>query len=132
MYFSIYNMYLWLRWPLLIIWFIICVCEANRTPFDLAEAESELVSGFNTEYSGGLFSLIFISEYGSIIFLRLLCLLFFGGFSYLFFLLIFVNRIFFIWIRGTFPRLRYFRLINLAWKKILFVIMYFFLISLIF
>jgi len=66
--------------PFVGVWFVICLCESNRSPFDLSEGESELVSGFNTEYRGGGFSLIFISEYGSIIFLGFLTsLLFFWG-----------------------------------------------------
>lgn len=59
---------------------MLCLAEANRTPFDLAEGESEIVSGFNVEYGGGLFALIFIREYGILIFLRFLSsLLFLGG-----------------------------------------------------
>jgi len=62
-------------------WFFLCLAEANRTPFDFSEGESELVSGFNVDYGGGLFSLIFICEYGIIIFLCFFdnCF-FFGGF----------------------------------------------------
>lgn len=53
-------------------WVIRCVAETNRTPFDFAEGESELVSGFNVEYGAGGFALIFMAEYGRIIFLRAL------------------------------------------------------------
>lgn len=56
------------------------LAESNRTPFDFAEGESELVSGFNTEYTGGGFALIFIAEYASILFLRgLFTVIFLGG-----------------------------------------------------
>ena len=58
--------------PLGIIWFVSRLAETNRTPYDFSEGESELVSGFNTEYSAGGFTLIFISEYASIIFMRFL------------------------------------------------------------
>jgi len=56
--------------PLLVLWLVSCVAETNRTPFDFAEGESELVSGFNIEYGGGGFALIFMAEYARIIFIR--------------------------------------------------------------
>ena len=63
-----------LKWalflPLVVIWLISCVAETNRTPFDFAEGESELVSGFNIEYGSLGFAIIFIAEYASIIFMR--------------------------------------------------------------
>lgn len=58
--------------PLLVLWLVSCVAETNRTPFDFAEGESELVSGFNVEYAGGGFALIFMAEYARILFLSLL------------------------------------------------------------
>jgi len=57
---------------MILIWLITILAETNRTPFDLTEGESELVSGYNTEYSGGQFSMIFISEYRIIIFMSIL------------------------------------------------------------
>jgi NADH-ubiquinone oxidoreductase chain 1 len=57
--------------PLITVWVVSCVAETNRTPFDFAEGESELVSGFNIEYGAGGFALIFIAEYARILFLRL-------------------------------------------------------------
>lgn len=66
--------------PLLIVWLVTLLAETNRTPFDLAEGESELVSGFNTEYGSGAFALIFIAEYTSILALRIIrSFLFFNG-----------------------------------------------------
>lgn len=59
-------------YPLRILWFIICLSERQRTPFDLAEGESELVSGFNTEFRASYFALLFLGEYMSIL---LMCML---------------------------------------------------------
>lgn len=65
---------------LFLIWFFSILAETNRTPFDLSERESELVSGFNIEYGGFEFALIFIAEYGNIIFIRVISrLIFLGG-----------------------------------------------------
>lgn len=85
---------------------LLCIAEANRTPFDLAEGESEIVSGFNIEYGGGLFAFIFIREYGIIIFLSFITSLFFLGGQNLIvktFLVCFI----FVWVRCAFPRVRY-------------------------
>jgi NADH-ubiquinone oxidoreductase chain 1 len=61
------------------IWFVSCLAETNRTPFDFAEGESELVSGFNIAYGGGGFALIFLAEYARILFICFLfCVLFLG------------------------------------------------------
>lgn len=62
-----------------LLWFASCLAERNRTPFDFAEGESELVSGFNTEYRGGGFALIFMAEYARILFLRALFSIIFLG-----------------------------------------------------
>ena len=70
-----YQVYIWfiiLSLPLSLVWFASCLAETNRTPFDFAEGESELVSGFNTEYRRGGFALIFIAEYSRILFIRVL------------------------------------------------------------
>jgi NADH-ubiquinone oxidoreductase chain 1 len=65
--------------PLSLVWIISCLAETNRTPFDFAEGESELVSGFNIEYGAGGFALIFLAEYASILFMRLLfCVILLG------------------------------------------------------
>lgn len=101
--------------PLFITWVILCIAESNRTPFDLAEGESELVSGFNVEYGGGIFALIFIAEYGIIIFIRALTAMFFIGRSLLLVKTILIC-ITFIWVRCAFPRVKYDKLINISWK----------------
>lgn len=89
------------------------MAESNRTPFDLAEGESEIVSGFNIEYGGGLFALIFIIEYGIIMFLRFItCFIFLGLRAPL--LKTFLVCFIFIWVRCCFPRVRYDKLIELC------------------
>ena len=65
--------------PLCLVWFASCLAETNRTPFDFAEGESELVSGFNTEYRAGGFALIFMAEYARILFMRVLFVIVFLG-----------------------------------------------------
>jgi NADH:ubiquinone oxidoreductase subunit H len=91
--------------------FIICVLvELGRTPFDYMESESELVSGFNTEYSSVSFVLLFLKEYGSLLFFSfLISTVFFYGY-FMFTVLIFSL---FIIIRSSYPRLRYDKLIGL-------------------
>lgn len=107
--------------PLLIIWLIRRVAESNRTPFDFSEGESELVSGFNTEYGGGGFAVIFMAEYGNIIRLRAYASLLFVGsrLNIVLRLVVFLFRIIWIWLRATLPRYRYDLLIRLAWKILL-------------
>nr|YP_010895248.1 NADH dehydrogenase subunit 1 [Psilota anthracina]WJW73813.1 NADH dehydrogenase subunit 1 [Psilota anthracina] len=123
--FYYYQMYMWfifLLYPLAFVWLIISLAETNRTPFDFAEGESELVSGFNVEYSSGSFALIFLSEYASILFMSMLfSLIFLGGnvFSFFFFLKLMFISFVFIWVRGTLPRFRYDKLMYLAWKVFL-------------
>jgi len=65
--------------PMFVLWLVSCVAETNRTPFDFSEGESELVSGFNVEYGGGQFALIFIAEYAMIMFFSVLSVAVFGG-----------------------------------------------------
>ena len=112
--------------PLFLVWFSRTLAETNRTPFDFAEGESELVSGFNTEYSGVTFALIFIAEYLNILIMSLFSSLLFmpcGSILILKDFLIIIYTIFFrilfIWIRGRLPRMRYDRLIGLTWKVFL-------------
>jgi len=108
--------------PLGYVWFISSLAETNRTPFDFAEGESELVSGFNVEYSRGGFALIFLAEYASILFIRILfSIVFLGGnlIDITFYLKLVFISFAFIWVRGTLPRFRYDKLIYLAWKRYL-------------
>uniref|UniRef100_A0AAU6PWS9 NADH-ubiquinone oxidoreductase chain 1 n=1 Tax=Ophiotreta durbanensis TaxID=3135534 RepID=A0AAU6PWS9_9ECHI len=115
--------------PLFVMWYISSLAETNRSPFDLAEGESELVSGYNVEYAGAPFALFFIGEYANIIIMNLLSvLLFLGGgspFSNIYFYVIFISVkvVFlvgvFLWVRASFPRVRYDQLMMLMWKGFL-------------
>nr|ANZ03371.1 NADH dehydrogenase subunit 1 [Pleuropoma jana] len=110
----------------LVMWLISCIAETNRAPFDFAEGESELVSGFNVEYGGIGFTLIFMAEYANILFMSFMTsLIFLGGcwffidsFVFLMLKTYFVS-IFFVWVRASFPRFRYDLLMNLMWKSFL-------------
>lgn len=121
--------------PMFIIFFISALAECNRTPFDLPEAESELVAGFFTEHSGMIFVFFFLGEYCSIVLMSTLTgILFFGGYNIP---ELFVNETFinlqsivlglktcvfaflFVWFRATLPRLRYDQLIVFRWTGML-------------
>nr|YP_010737567.1 NADH dehydrogenase subunit 1 [Ctenocephalides orientis]WEQ71702.1 NADH dehydrogenase subunit 1 [Ctenocephalides orientis] len=123
--FNIFQKYIWfifILWPLGLIYFVSSLAETNRTPFDFSEGESELVSGFNVEYGGGGFALIFLAEYASILFMSFMfCLMFLGGdyLSIMFFIKLVFLSFTFIWVRGTLPRYRYDKLMYLAWKSFL-------------
>jgi len=110
---------IWFIFPLFpsfVMFLISSIAETNRAPFDLTEGESELVSGFNVEYSSMSFALFFLAEYGHIIFASFfLNNLFFGGFWFVWLFFVF----FFIWIRTSYPRLRYDQLMYLLWKDFL-------------
>nr|QMP96769.1 NADH dehydrogenase subunit 1 [Eratyrus mucronatus] len=120
-----YQEYVWFiffSFPLFFCWFSSCLAETNRSPFDFAEGESELVSGFNVEYSSGGFAFIFLSEYMNIIFMSLLCCIMFLGcdlYSILFFIKLTFLVFSFIWVRGTLPRYRYDKLMYLTWSMFL-------------
>jgi len=110
--------------PVLVIWFISTVAETNRAPFDFVEGESELVSGFNVEYAGGGFAVLFIFEYSNILFLAVFSASAFLGGCWLLGLCIdlvlCLKCLFFsslvVALRGSYPRLRYDKLMILAWK----------------
>jgi len=114
-----------------VIYLVSAVAETNRTPFDLVEAETELVGGFHTEYSGLRFGLFFIAEYLNMIVVACIAtLLFLGGWNPVFGLGFIPGIVWFvakaalfifmyIWLRTTLPRLRYDRLMALGWKFLL-------------
>nr|YP_010554658.1 NADH dehydrogenase subunit 1 [Hydropsyche formosana]UYO79291.1 NADH dehydrogenase subunit 1 [Hydropsyche formosana] len=115
-----YMMMFFLLIPISMSMFVTLLAECNRTPFDFSEGESELVSGFNIEYGGSEFALIFLAEYSMILFLSFIYVLFFfmysGVYSYMFFLKISLISFLFIWVRGMLPRFRYDKLMYLTWK----------------
>jgi NADH-quinone oxidoreductase subunit H len=130
------RLHLWFIFPGLVsffIYFVAGIAETNRNPFDLPEAESELVSGFNTEYSGIKFAFYFLGEYTAMIVISSIAVtLFFGGWlapfphlfpalrvipGFLWFLAKVGVFIFcYIWFRSTFPRYRFDQLMTLGWK----------------
>ena len=111
------------------IFMLTALAETNRAPFDLPEAEAELVAGFHTEYSSMKFGLFFLGEFANVITISCIAVtLFLGGWNgpgpdALKFLWFFAKLgallFFFIWVRWTFPRLRYDQLMNLGWKVLL-------------
>lgn len=114
-----------IKQPLGFLLYITCaIAETNRAPFDLPEAESELVAGYHTEYSSMRFSMFFISEYANMLAVSAVAVtLFFGGWSGPFFPPIFwflakilVFMFVYIWLRATFPRFRYDQLMDFGWK----------------
>ncbi|MCY4319877.1 MAG: NADH-quinone oxidoreductase subunit NuoH [Alphaproteobacteria bacterium] len=120
--------------PMLIVFFVSTLAETNRLPFDLPEAEAELVAGYNVEYSGMTFALFFLGEYSNMILMSAMTvILFLGGwlspipydpftlipgivwFALKTALVLFI----FLWVRATFPRYRYDQLMRLGWKVFL-------------
>ena len=124
--FRVKSQMVFFSFPMVLIlapWAVTVVAELNRTPFDFAEGESELVSGFNVEYGSDKFAIIFLAEYGIIYTFSILTAIFFAGVHALpcwstavvgIFLGFFV-----IWLRTTLPRFRYDLLILLSWKTLL-------------
>nr|WIW40802.1 NADH dehydrogenase subunit 1 [Bathymodiolus septemdierum] len=110
--------------PLFMVWLISMLAETNRAPFDFVEGESELVSGFNVEYSSGGFALIYMAEYSNMLFNSLFTCAMFLGSSDMFMVSQAWGFLFlFLWARGTFPRFRYDMLMSLAWKTFLGVVL---------
>ena len=122
------------HFPMFVIFFISTLAETNRAPFDLPEAEAELVAGYNVEYSSMSFGLFFLGEYGNMILMSsMTTILFLGGWlppmdletlkiipGYIWFLLKVSFLLFvFLWVRATLPRYRYDQLMSLGWKLFL-------------
>lgn len=106
-----------------LIYFVSAVAETNRAPFDIPEAESELIAGFHTEYSGMRFSLFFLAEYTNMVIVSMVATtLFLGGYHgpilpgfVWFFLKVYFLIFVMMWFRWTFPRMRFDQLMNFAW-----------------
>nr|YP_009057601.1 NADH dehydrogenase subunit 1 [Gononemertes parasita]AGZ63901.1 NADH dehydrogenase subunit 1 [Gononemertes parasita] len=134
-FFFFQSFYFWvffLLFPIFYIWLVTVLAETNRAPFDFAEGESELVSGFNIEYGGGAFALLFLAEYGSILIMCIFSSVFFVGsfFGFLFIMLFAGGLSFlFLWVRGSVPRMRYDQLMGLTWKSFLPVSLFFLFFS---
>jgi len=126
--------YVWPMFPMFILFLVSALAETNRLPFDLPEAESELVAGYNVEYSSMPFSLFFLGEYANMILISSFAtILFLGGWlspinnaffnaipGLIWFLLKVLFILFwFIWVRATLPRYRYDQLMRLGWKVFL-------------
>nr|AXS65510.1 NADH dehydrogenase subunit 1 [Elateroidea sp. 8 KM-2017] len=100
------------------------LAETNRSPYDFAEGESELVSGFNVEYSGGGFAILFMAEYSNILFMSVLITNFMMGgdyWTFMFYLKLVIISFLIIWVRGTLPRFRYDKLMFMVWKVYLMI-----------
>ncbi len=127
-----HHWYIWPFFPMFVIFFISAMAETNRAPFDLPEAEAELVAGYQVEYSSMAFGLFWLGEYGNILLMcALTSVLFFGGWQAPFPALDFIPGViwmvlkiiffFFIfaWVKATVPRYRYDQLMRLGWKVFL-------------
>lgn len=126
-----HQWYVWPLLPLFLVYFISGVAETNRSPFDVAEGESEIVAGFHVEYSGMTFAVFFLAEYANMILIAgLASVLFLGGWQaplpvaalevipglVWFVLKTCFMLFFFLWFRATFPRYRYDQIMRLGWK----------------
>nr|QDX18003.1 NADH dehydrogenase subunit 1 [Bothriechis schlegelii]QDX18004.1 NADH dehydrogenase subunit 1 [Bothriechis schlegelii] len=122
--------HLWLlfaSWPLAMMWFTSTLAETNRSPFDLTEGESELVSGFNLEFSAGPFALLFLAEYTNILLMNTLSAMMFLNpgtsnpelFTTNLMTKTMIMTTLFLWIRASYPRFRYDQLMHLLWKQYL-------------
>nr|QXU57587.1 NADH dehydrogenase subunit 1 [Calotes emma] len=128
--FSTTQEYTWTAatsWPIMLMWFASTIAETNRTPFDLTEGESELVSGFNVEYTGGMFALFFLAEYSNILMMNTLSTIMFlspqqkdtNTFTMNLMMKTVLLTMGFVWIRTAYPRFRYDQLMHLLWKQFL-------------
>jgi NADH-quinone oxidoreductase subunit H len=116
--------FIFLILPISVVFYISLIAETNRAPFDLPEAEAEIVAGYNLEYSSLIFALFFLGEYGNIFLMSIIfSLLFLGGWTFFFYnswiILIFKSLLscfFFILIRATLPRYRFDQLIMCNWQ----------------
>jgi NADH-quinone oxidoreductase subunit H len=127
------NWYILSQWPAFAIFMIAGIAETNRAPFDLPEAETELVAGYHTEYSGIRFAMFFLGEYIHVVAVSAMAVtLFFGGWHgfapdflpWLWPIVWFTLKTalfvyLFVWLRATLPRLRYDRLMWLGWKRLI-------------
>lgn len=127
------NWFIWSQWPAFLIFLVAGIAETSRAPFDLPEAESELVAGFHTEYSGIRFAMFFLGEYIHVVVISAMAVtLFFGGWQgpvadflpwlwpvFWFTLKTALFVYLFVWLRATLPRLRYDRLMWLGWKRLI-------------
>lgn len=128
---GLHQWYIWPLLPLFLVYFISGVAETNRSPFDVAEGESEIVAGFHVEYSGLAFMIFFVAEYINMILIATLAaILFLGGWQAPFDIAPFnwippvfwlfgkvaILLFFFLWFRATFPRYRYDQIMRLGWK----------------
>jgi NADH-quinone oxidoreductase subunit H len=129
------HWYIFYHLPAFLIFLLAGVAETNRPPFDLAEADTELVGGYHTEYSGIKFAMFFLAEYLHVVTISALAvLLFLGGWNgvtpnlpvlgWIWPLLWFVAKVFFfvflfVWLRATLPRLRYDKLMAVGWRVLI-------------
>ncbi|MGA9164795.1 MAG: NADH-quinone oxidoreductase subunit NuoH [Thiobacillus sp.] len=124
---GVLQWYIWPLFPLFMVYLIAGVAETNRSPFDVAEGESEIVAGFHVEYSGMAFAVFFLAEYANMILVATLTsLMFLGGWlsplpflpDGIVWLLLKAGFVLFLflWFRATFPRYRYDQIMRLGWK----------------
>lgn len=129
----VYNIFILI--PVYILFWISVLAESGRTPFDLIEAESELVAGYMTEHSSVIFVFFFLSEYSSIVFFStIISILFYGGFIFNTFIIntiyftiqpivlgikSIINMIIFVWVRATLPRIKFEQLMQFCWIDLL-------------
>ena len=108
-----YSFSIWYLFDIFFIWLLILLVETNRRPYDFAEGERELVSGYNIEYIGVLFAYMFIAEYGMLVFFSWVTAVLFIGVRFFWLILLFL-----IVVRGFIPRRRYDILMSNCWKFI--------------